>query len=84
MAVIMPQDSSSNYYYIFSKVTQNFGSYRLKDDLNVGTIATRWLVTQVMKAYHSKHRISSGEIMHVSAWPMQRTTVVQLNKNTIY
>jgi hypothetical protein len=84
MTVILPQESSSNYYYIFLHAKPNFGDYRCKDDLNVGTVATRWLVTQVTNAYPSKHRISSGEMLHAWAWPIQRTIAVQLNKNTLY
>jgi hypothetical protein len=41
-----------------------FGGYKSKDDLNVGTVATRWLVKQVAKVHRSKHRISSGEMLH--------------------
>ena len=55
----MPQESLSNYiyYYIFQQVKQTFGSYRCKYDLNVGTVATRWLVTQVTNTYRSKQNL---------------------------
>jgi hypothetical protein len=76
VTVIIPQDTSLDYYYIFPKVTQNFFGYRFKDDRNVGTIATRWLLTQVTNAYRSKHRITSGEMLHASAWPIQRIMAV--------
>ena len=61
--------------HIFPQVTQNFDGYRSKDDVNVGTIATRWLVTQVTNAYRPKDRTSSGETLHASVWPIQRIIV---------